>query len=278
MRNNRMLKPCIEDGCDTPQRARGLCSTHYSRERRGIPLNNPIPKLVSERDAPQPWEKEDSCTVFACNNFQKARGWCNGHYTRWQRRGDVFAHIPLGGRAKIVPCAAEECTLPALCRGMCETHYWRDRTWGDLQESVPVHTVNFTRTSKNSNRDIRKAKIQKGVATSYAPTYKDIFDSRCAYCNRTVLFEMISWKDPRFEKKASVDHILPLVSNGTHDWDNVVLSCWRCNSVKGSRSLSDFLALLQCQYSNISDFTVENIRALQDVLEDIEKHPEDLTL
>jgi hypothetical protein len=35
------------------------------------------------------------CSVKRCNREVVARGWCDGHYSRWRRYGDVQEHIPL---------------------------------------------------------------------------------------------------------------------------------------------------------------------------------------
>jgi hypothetical protein len=41
-----------------------------------------------------------------------------------------------------------------------------------------------------------------------------------------------------------VDHIIPRVDGGTHDLDNLVAACARCNGLKGSRSQASFLRML----------------------------------
>lgn len=37
----------------------------------------------------------DTCTVDGCNLPYRARGYCSGHWTRWNIKGDPLAHIPL---------------------------------------------------------------------------------------------------------------------------------------------------------------------------------------
>lgn len=39
------------------------------------------------------------CSVDECGKPAQCRGWCQGHYTRWYKTGDVAADIPLRGRA-----------------------------------------------------------------------------------------------------------------------------------------------------------------------------------
>ena len=37
----------------------------------------------------------------------------------------------------------------------------------------------------------------------------------------------------------TIDHVIPKSKNGTHTWNNVVLSCSKCNQRKGSRMISE---------------------------------------
>jgi hypothetical protein len=41
-----------------------------------------------------------------------------------------------------------------------------------------------------------------------------------------------------------VDHIIPRVDGGSHDLDNLVAACAKCNGLKGSRSQASFLRML----------------------------------
>jgi 5-methylcytosine-specific restriction endonuclease McrA len=44
----------------------------------------------------------------------------------------------------------------------------------------------------------------------------------CQYCGAT--------------KKLTIDHVIPRSRGGTHTWDNVVIACEKCNSIKGNRT------------------------------------------
>ena len=44
----------------------------------------------------------------------------------------------------------------------------------------------------------------------------------CQYCGST--------------KKLTLDHVIPRSKGGKHSWDNVVIACERCNSLKGART------------------------------------------
>jgi hypothetical protein len=53
---------------------------------------------------------------------------------------------------------------------------------------------------------------------------------RCVYCGTVVLPELLS-----------VDHVQPRMRGGDGSGGNVVTACLRCNTAKGSRTLSQFL-------------------------------------
>lgn len=40
------------------------------------------------------------CSIEGCGRPVHKRGWCNGHYARWRRHGDVMAGVPLAARAR----------------------------------------------------------------------------------------------------------------------------------------------------------------------------------
>jgi 5-methylcytosine-specific restriction endonuclease McrA len=48
----------------------------------------------------------------------------------------------------------------------------------------------------------------------------------CSYCGKPA---------------GTVDHIVPVASGGTNDWDNLTSACSSCNSRKHDRSLLAFL-------------------------------------
>lgn len=58
------------------------------------------------------------------------------------------------------------------------------------------------------------------------------FESRCAYCGRR-------------EARLHQDHVIPLSRGGRNDFSNVLPACARCNLLKGTRTLGEFLPLLK---------------------------------
>ena len=74
-------KACSVARCVNPVQAKGLCSTHYQRMRKGVPLDAPMRKSRGRNAT--------TCIVRGCGNVQWARGLCPMHYWRWRTRGDA---------------------------------------------------------------------------------------------------------------------------------------------------------------------------------------------
>lgn len=57
---------------------------------------------------------------------------------------------------------------------------------------------------------------------------RDSFD--CQYCHKKLTLYT-----------ATLDHVVPAIAGGDNSFDNLVTSCLRCNSIKTSRPIGDFL-------------------------------------
>ena len=72
---------CSVDGCGRKTCARGLCTSHYSRNRRGLPVATPLRSYGAK-----------GCSVAGCDRPHAARGLCNYHWKearkppRWRQR------------------------------------------------------------------------------------------------------------------------------------------------------------------------------------------------
>lgn len=95
------------------------------------------------------------CSIDACSNTTKCRGWCSTHYNKWYNHGDPMGIAP---RTNDGPCAVEACTKDAHRKSYCYAHYmkdWRygtptpqhDPTWEDLSERRYGTLVAKARTS-----------------------------------------------------------------------------------------------------------------------------------
>lgn len=84
------MTACSIEGCTRIARARGWCTTHYSRWwKHGdtgivLPKHGWHPKL---RRAPM---VRPPCKFEGCERLsvKSGRGWCGKHHTRWYRHGD----------------------------------------------------------------------------------------------------------------------------------------------------------------------------------------------
>lgn len=75
-----MRPPCLIDGCEQPNHARGFCHKHWERwMRNGDTGLHPIIRLP--------------CTVAGCQTLAIARGLCGMHYQRWRKHGDTAAPV-----------------------------------------------------------------------------------------------------------------------------------------------------------------------------------------
>lgn len=73
----------------------------------------------------------DICLIENCNLpvKVKSRGWCNGHYQKWQKRGDPTITLRVFRLGEI--CAVAGCTTKPQAKGYCQKHYRRWKSNGD---------------------------------------------------------------------------------------------------------------------------------------------------
>jgi hypothetical protein len=123
---------CGVRGCERRFYAKGLCNTHYKRERRTGDVQ--ADRRIGEKVAAK------KCSVEGCDNVATERGWCHGHYLRYVRLGDVQPERPLSRRVNYT-CSVIGCSDPATARGLCEVHKQRRFKTGDVQAHKPIRKV-----------------------------------------------------------------------------------------------------------------------------------------
>lgn len=70
---------------------------------------------------------------------------------------------------------------------------------------------------------------------------KDLYERDqgiCYLCGCRCDWRDGEWKDGAFivgPTYPSIEHVIPLSKGGTHEWNNVKLACWICNTRKGAR-------------------------------------------
>lgn len=78
---------CTRTGCTRPIRSVGLCSIHYSRKQRGVPMDAPINPRFKRGHAPK------VCQVDECSRASVSRGMCTVHYRRSREGMSLSAPI-----------------------------------------------------------------------------------------------------------------------------------------------------------------------------------------
>ena len=79
----------------------------------------------------------DRCGVTPCTRDYYARGFCEMHYRRLLRHGNVDAGRPARGSEEPV-CDVPACTKPAEGRGWCHGHLQRWLRNGDVEPDIPL--------------------------------------------------------------------------------------------------------------------------------------------
>lgn len=129
---------CGHGECSNPVKAKGLCSSHYNKARRGGHLS-----------------KGNICVEEGCNSFVSARALCSAHYSACKSRGEFgpsaiceevscgrpvhalsacMKHYKLkrfrGENPGATECSAPQCTRPMAEKGLCNGHSLQRRKTG----------------------------------------------------------------------------------------------------------------------------------------------------
>ena len=116
-------KVCSIPECAKESIARGLCISHYGKQRRTGELEK------KHLDRP-------NCQVKGCVNDHKGRGYCRLHLDRLKRLGTTdlppkVIKIKASPIEKVVRlCEIEGCGKKHSAKGYCQSHYDRYRSYG----------------------------------------------------------------------------------------------------------------------------------------------------
>ena len=75
---------------------------------------------MPETHSPATSASSARCQFPECPYDRKARGWCHGHYSQWQRGEEVR---PLRSYRRTGSCSFPGCDRPHSAKGWCATHY-----------------------------------------------------------------------------------------------------------------------------------------------------------
>jgi len=249
-------RTCSIDGCGRPLRTRGMCSRHYQRLQRGVPLEPKAPMACAQCGStlpPPPYGQvpstycSKSCQWRASyirtqrqrrkDRRDAARAEiartcpeCSSEFTPAKSVAQVYCSPRCKRRAfadsKSRTCSEPDCDRPHRAKGLCNMHY-KAALRADGRIKSPVWDER-----RKANHAKRRA-VLKGVDAERFE-YREIFERdnwTCGICSEPVDPDM-SWPDPM---SVSLDHVVPISEGGSHTRDNAQCSHLACNVRKGAR-------------------------------------------
>ena len=125
-------KVCSVPGCRNPMEALELCHTHYIRQSRGLPLDDPIrPSYVPGQ----------LCSWLGCDRPVYCQNYCDPHYRRFIGKNKPPMGAPIKARIKEYPsdavCIIAGCDERPISDWLCGMHYQRSRLGIDLEQARP---------------------------------------------------------------------------------------------------------------------------------------------
>lgn len=240
-------KTCIDDNCDRPVLARGLCPTHYSYWHRSQRVYT-IVCLACGQKAQVPRNYQTHCS-YKCGMDSVNAAKAGMTVQEWLSRPDFMR-----GRRKWtrIQRKAQKAAQGTKGRGS-----WVSKTCKMCPSVFVVRASSTDRccsetcTAKNK-QEVRHRKVARRRARKLDAFIEDVdrmtvFERDkfvCYLCKRrTKLYPNKSWH-PR---KATVDHVIPLAAGrnagGLHGYQNCRTACQECNSRKSDRGGGEQLAL-----------------------------------
>lgn len=133
--------PCNLEWCEKVQYAKGLCASHYERQRQGLPLIDPrIPK--------------PPCLVEGCDHESHTKGYCRTHYM-YQWAGMELKPIR---RYKVEMDGEDKlCKTCGIWKNAEDEFYKRTGGTGYQPECKPCHI------KRGSERQARKKLERQGL-------------------------------------------------------------------------------------------------------------------
>jgi 5-methylcytosine-specific restriction endonuclease McrA len=115
--------------------------------------------------------------------------------------------------------------IALLITGQAESLSYSGKFWEVRSPSVVLQIPEHIRlTSGKSERHWKVPPVSRREVLR-----RD--NHRCQYCDST--------------KHLTLDHVIPRSKGGQHRWDNVVIACATCNSIKGDRLLNEIKMTLR---------------------------------
>ena len=225
---------CSVDECERKHSARGLCSTHYVRNKR---TGSPTGSL----------KRTYVCEVAGCENKHYGRNLCQQHYLRWYSFGD--ANIRLNSDVvngmRICPGCNQDLPLDDFAtdnRRKDGRSIYCKPCANSKSAQWRLDNLERSRESKRNwssqNPDKTLATRHRRIARERAMFVEDV--------DRMTLMERDSWtcklcglpidsglKFPH-PLSQSIDHVMPVSKGGEHSYANTQAAHLNCNIRKGA--------------------------------------------
>lgn len=251
-------RTCTVTGCAKPVKSKDMCSQHYQRAWRGVPLipqhpthcatclaalpSPPYGKVgatyCSSACRPKPTPSPQALAARREETASRRRATtkvcpeCNSPFTPQRSMAQRFCTKRCGRRWQAANspkrCEVDDCDRPHAAKGMCQMH-WRRAARAEGREVAPGWD-----DRRRHHYHARRARMKATAVGGDPVLLADIADRdgwTCHICRESVAPDL-EWPDP---KSPSLDHVVPLSRGGAHSPENVSLAHLTCNVSKGDR-------------------------------------------
>lgn len=237
-------RTCTADGCDSPYRAKGLCGTHYNRQRYTKEERHPkVTVACTTCGEPTTTSKRTTARyagTFCSYHCRDLWRLAHGHRGRPRKPcglvplpRDLWAprtHLPAGHPAR------QPAPEPPL-RWVAGPCAWCGETFVDRQPMARYCSpLCARRQGRRTARHARRARLTSATHTAYTRTeVARTHGTDCHICTYPV--DLAS--PAGLPDSPTLDHVIALATGGSDTLDNVRLAHSYCNAVKGDRPLAD---------------------------------------
>mgnify|MGYP001546164114 CR=1 FL=1 len=176
-----------------------------------------------------PWrDKAPTREVLECSEGKT----CPGHSKRGAMFAEFFPWEKNGKLYNICPVIRYDTVISK--KGFCfeydkqklkDNKRFKDRGEGFRRHSLRKSDYETEDTKLTSTSTPRLRSIPKQMRVDICARDK----YRCVYCHRSI------HQLKAIGEKFVYDHFMPLHKGGGNDFDNLVLACWKCNSLKSDQ-------------------------------------------
>lgn len=224
---------CSVESCDrgVPRISSGLCDAHYKLAWRTGDVKANVP-IQAARSASVPvTDFEDGSRECQDCGARKPLG----EFHRDKR-------APKGHRKTCKTCRVSK----EAARYAARPEFYREKYRKDRAEnSDRYRAVDLDRYERHRAKRIalatetthqRRARLaeqesDRGISRN---ALRRLDGDDCCYCGVAMVFGTFT-RGTRPATMATIEHVLPVSSGGSHTWRNCALACWRCNSSRSNR-------------------------------------------